>query len=109
MNSRRLALAAQGSAFRAAIATLCLLAQLWLMTSFARDRYGIPFNTSPGAPPSFVHPGAEQIASHWNRLVVSRWDSSHYISLVLRGYSQCPRQDVLKTGIPGFCNLNFYP
>src|SRR5689334_22814400 len=107
---RKLSVVAQRGPFRIAVAIFILVAHFWTMTSFARDRFGLPFNRSPGEPPVFVAPAIEPVSQNWDRLAVSRWDSAHYISLVLRGYTQCPKQDVRPLSmIPTRCNLNFYP
>jgi len=101
---------AQTIGFRLAVAALLLGAHLITYLSFARERFDVPINKAPDAPPVFVAPAIEQVTATWDRLVFSRWDSAHYISLLERGYSQCPPQD-LRDASPGFmhCNFNFYP
>jgi hypothetical protein len=105
-----LATTARSVPFRLLVAATIIVAQLWVMISFGHDRFGIDFNQHPHSPPVFAAPAYEQVSHNWDRFVVSRWDSAHYISLVLRGYSECPKQDVRGLSIlPGQCNLNFYP
>jgi hypothetical protein len=105
-----LARVAQRVPFRICVAFLFIVAHLLLAKSMG-TRYGLPFNAEPGERPAFNDPSVEMVPSHWNRLVVSRWDSQHYIDLALRGHSQCPR-----TGLPTpmtpilyRCQLNFWP
>jgi hypothetical protein len=107
---RWLAALSQTIGFRLLVAAALLAAHFWTFLGFARERFDAPFNKAPGNPPVFVSPGIEQVTATWDRLVFSRWDSAHYISLLERGYSQCPTQD-LRDASPGFmhCNFNFYP
>ncbi|HKQ72073.1 MAG TPA: hypothetical protein VJT73_22165 [Polyangiaceae bacterium] len=105
---KRMTLVAQRLPFRLAVAAAFVLAHFGVVMSFAFNRYGLPFNLNPQHPPAFIEP-TEPAANHWDRLAVSRWDSAHYISLVLRGYSQCPKQDEPRLPAVGQCNLNFYP
>ena len=109
MASRVLSSVAQRVPFRLALAAVTLALHVWIVAGFARDRYVLPLNTQPGEAPVFVAPGVEQVSKNWDRLAVSRWDSAHYISLLLRGYSQCPNQDLRTMPLPGYCNFNFYP
>ena len=50
--------------------------------------------------------------SHWDRLIVSRWDAQHYEALGLRGYTTCRDKSQLGSGeFPDddqSCELNFY-
>jgi hypothetical protein len=107
-----LARAAQKVPFRIGVAVLFIVGHLLLMR-WMGDRYGVPFNAEPGQPPAFHDPSVDLVPSHWNRLVVSRWDSQHYIDLVLRGHSQCPRGGFLPhepmTPFLYRCQLNFWP
>jgi hypothetical protein len=107
---QRLSSLARSGAFRLAISILILGAHLFIVSSFARERFGLPMNRDPGNPPHFVEPSVEWYTSTWDRLAVSRWDSCHYISLLERGYSQCPPQDMRHAAVgQARCNLNFYP
>jgi hypothetical protein len=86
-----------------------LVAFVWMA-----HQYGVPFNSAPGQPPAFVDPTVDLAPARWNRLVVSRWDSQHYIDLALRGHSQCPPGALPREG-PALmsllyrCQLNFWP
>jgi hypothetical protein len=92
-----------------AFLVLHVLAFVWM-----GHRYGVPFNAAPGHPPAFVDPAVDLAPERWNRLVVSRWDSQHYIDLALRGHSQCP-PGALPQDSNAFmnllyrCQLNFWP
>ena len=101
---------AQTWPFRLAVALAFVAMHLITMASFAKERFDLPFNSRPDAPPVFLAPEYESVSNNWDRLAISGWDAAHYISLVLRGYSQCPKQDVREHVIlPDHCNLNFYP
>src|SRR5437868_10159846 len=106
---RGFASVAQRWPFRLAVAGAFLLFHIFTVVSFAQDRFQLPFNAHPGDPPVFYAPAVEYISHNWDRLVVSRWDSAHYISLVLRGYSQCPAHEEPELEAIHHCNLNFYP
>jgi len=107
---RLLTAVAQTVWFRLLVAAVLLAWHLATVLSFAEERFDAPFNRAPDSPPVFSQPAVEWVTVNWDRLVVSRWDSAHYISLLLRGYSQCPPSD-LRDASPGFlhCNFNFYP
>ena len=112
VNARAIARIAQRVPFRLAVAVLFLALHFYVVLSFASDRFGVPWNRSPDAPPVYVSPADEWVPRNWDRLAVARWDSAHYISLALRGYSQCPPQRLSLNDLavkPLHCNLNFYP
>jgi hypothetical protein len=98
--------------FRAALAALCVAAQLAVLASFARVRFGMPWNAAPETAPLLASPRAETLTG-WNRLVVARWDSLHYENLALRGYAQCPAATRRTSALPAAptmtCDLAFYP
>jgi hypothetical protein len=95
--------------FRLLVAASLLALQV-AVTIHSGDRFGIKrFNSAPDDPPHFRHPATDWDPTHWDRLVVSRWDSGNYIALGLRGYQYCPpRGPTLPVRAPG-CNLAFYP
>jgi hypothetical protein len=48
----------------------------------------------------------------WQRLLVARWDSQHYVSWALRGVTLCPAEDMRKSDLSSrlvYCGFNFYP
>jgi hypothetical protein len=97
--------------FRAALATLCLVVHLAVLAGFAEARFGVPWNAAPGAPPALASARTE-VPTGWNRLVVSRWDSMHYVNLALRGYDHCPPALRSTGALPSptmTCDLAFYP
>lgn len=55
---------------------------------------------------------SRDVPTNWDRLLASRWDSQHYISALMRGYSLCPEQDLrgaeLRSKLTR-CGFNFYP
>jgi hypothetical protein len=91
--------------FRLGVALVVLAIQFFVAVR-SGDRFGAPFNTAPGRPPSFHDPAHERVPTNWNRLVVARWDSGQYVELGLRGYRYCPPENAI--GSPT-CNLEFYP
>ena len=95
--------------FRLAVAAGLLALQV-VANIQSGDRFGVKaFNSAPGDPPHFRQPATDWDPVHWDRLVVSRWDSGNYIALGLRGYQYCPpRGPTLPVRAPG-CNLAFYP
>jgi hypothetical protein len=100
--------------FRIVVAAFVLYAHVWAITKFGRDRYHEEWNRSPHDEPKFY--SAERditIGSTWNRLLVSRWDAEHYITLAMRGYAPCKLKAELKPDeYPDDdprCQLNFFP
>ena len=101
----------QSIPFRLLVAALVLAAHLGAFAHMAQSRYGLPFNSAPGEAPAL-----EEVTQHrptnWDRLVVSRWDAAHYMSIAMRGYSQCPSGSLAGTDLrPIFtrCDITFYP
>jgi hypothetical protein len=98
---------------RAIVPVLFLLGHLGAMTKLGEERFSLPFNAAPGEAPGFVDPRTQAVPDHWNRLIPSRWDSQHYITLALRGYRYCaPRAALTATRHPDddvVCQLNFFP
>lgn len=92
---------------------LCLLCHLAAMTSLGHDRFSLAFNAAPGHAPGFREPATQAVPDYWNRLIPSRWDSQHYITLAVRGYSQCaPRSRLGPAHYPDadvVCQLGFFP
>jgi hypothetical protein len=106
--STRLAAWATTIPFRVAVAVVCLAVQL-AVAIHSGKRFDAPFNAAPGQAPVFRNPSVDRAPAHWDRLVLSRWDSGNYIDLGLRGYQYCPpRGPTLPARAPG-CNLAFYP
>src|SRR5579859_7907513 len=60
--------------------------------SFARARFGVPFDAAPHGAPFRPAAGPDVAAASGDRLVFTRWDGLHYLALALRGYEQCPRR-----------------
>ncbi len=97
--------------FRIPFAALLLGLHLAAATTLGTQRFDAPFNRAPDSAPAFVDV-TNRAAQNWNRLVVARWDSEHYISLALRGYSQCPRMSLKDRDVRPYlptCTLSFYP
>ncbi len=96
------------------ILPLCFIAfHLIMLSALAKERFGIPFNAAPAAAPHFSDPAVDPIPANWERLIVSRWDSQHYITLGLRGYRYCaPKEELGPKHYPDsdvVCQLNFFP
>jgi hypothetical protein len=101
---------------RLAAAVAFLVAHVLAMRGIAAQRMHLPFNNAPGTAPHFVVPDEALVGpgvpAAWSRLLPSRWDSQHYVSMALRGYSLCPRQDLRGATLPPLlvkCGFNFYP
>jgi hypothetical protein len=109
--SLRLEALARTAPFRAAVAIACLAVHLGALIHSGATRFDAPFNAAPGQAPAFVNPATDNAPQRWNRLIVSRWDAGHYISLGLRGYQYCPPRPA--SGPITFdgraCDLSFYP
>ncbi len=98
--------------FRALFAVLCLAAHLKVAAMMGKERFNLPFNSSPTTAPAFANPKTDRDPANWNRLVVSRWDSGHYIGLALRGYTSCPQSSLKNQPLIMYldtCTLSFYP
>ncbi len=82
--------------FKVAVATAFALAHLLVIAHAGKARLKLPFNSAPGHHLAYVDPMANSLGSipreppGWSRLIVSRFDSQHYIGFALRGLSSCP-------------------
>jgi hypothetical protein len=103
--------------FRLLFGVVCIVCHLIAFRAMGGERFKAPLlSGEPGVKVAFsadsvplVGPGEPQ---HWNRLLVSRWDSQHYLSYALRGVSQCPPEDLRGKELPSrlvYCGFNFYP
>lgn len=105
--------APQTLVFRATVALLFLAIHLVAIHEFGASRLHLPFNRDPVHAPVFANPRVDLLPQHWDRLVVSRWDTANYIGLILRGYKYCPaRADLQREDIYPilfYCKLDFYP
>jgi len=94
---RRLAELAPKTWFRAAVAVALVLGHLVAFTIAGHQRLNLPFNSSPDEAPYYSNPKEDSLGPwprqphHWSRLIVSRWDSQHYIGFAVRGLSSCPK------------------
>lgn len=98
--------------FRLAFAALIVAYHVVTVARFARERFDAPFNNAPDAPPVLTDPAHDIEAQNERRLIVSRWDSGHYISLAIRGYSACPDRKLTREELKSLnpqCNLSFFP
>jgi hypothetical protein len=108
----KLARVAQHVLFRAAVAILCLAVHLIAITHFAAIHFGLPFNSLPDDPPVNTVVDTSIGPEHWNRLVVSRWDTGNYELMALDGlYEHCPKADLRGADLNTLtnCDLAFYP
>ena len=99
--------------FRLLVAGLIVGYHVYATISFARARFGLPFDNAPTAPPVFTDPLHDTNPVSDRRLVVSRWDSGQYIDLALRGYTACAKHPGRLTDAEladqRTCRLSFYP
>jgi hypothetical protein len=105
--------------FRIAVATLLAAMHLFLFALAGRSRLDLPFNSAPGQAPYFSDPDAPDLGGyprqphHWSRLVVSRWDSEHYIGFALRGLTSCPDKPTADETMTDYaymqCGLGWFP
>jgi hypothetical protein len=99
--------------FRFLVAVFLLWVHLHAIGKLAKDRLDYEFMDQTQPVPMFNDPVHEATPRGWDRLVVSRWDSQHYIELALRGYDQCKdKKDLLPGEFPDDdkrCQLNFFP
>jgi hypothetical protein len=97
--------------FRVFVALASLALHVLAFKIFAAERLNLPFNSAPSTAPAFQHPD-QPAPTHWNRLIVSRWDAQHYIDILERGYSRCPPEDLRGASLNPYllrCGFNFYP
>ena len=102
--------------FQVALATGLALLHLFAFAQAGQSRLQVPFNTNPGEHIQYVDPMAPSLGPfprqppHWSRLIVSRFDTQHYVGFALRGLSSCPT-DPTKTDGWGYlnCGLGWLP
>ena len=103
--------------FQMIVATLLTLAHLFAFAHAGKTRLGIPFDLAPGAHLEFADPNADALGpvprqpAKWSRLVVSRYDTQHYVSFALRGLSSCPTDPTQPDVARGYlnCSLGWLP
>ena len=99
--------------FRFLVAVLILYLHLLAIARLSKERFELEFSAPDAPPPTFVDVVRDLKPIAWDRLVVSRWDSQHYIELALRSYDQCKQPGELKSDeFPDDdkrCQLNFFP
>jgi hypothetical protein len=101
--------------FRALVAAAFLAFHVFCLGRVGQDRLGLVFNSAPGQPPTIADwstPMTNGVPANWNRLILSRWDSQHYMGIAIRGFSQCPRQDMRPQDLSAVvykCDFSFYP
>jgi hypothetical protein len=109
----RLESAARSLPVRLLLPAIFLAAHLLVLGTLARERFSLPFNSAPGAAPAFHAPATDPVPTNWRRLIVSRWDAQHYITLALRGYEYCADRANISAKHPPdadvVCQLNFFP
>ena len=77
--------------FKIAVAVAFALVQLVVVWRAGETRLHLPFNNDPGIHLAYDNPNANALGkiprepANWSRLVVSRFDSQHYIGYALRG------------------------
>jgi hypothetical protein len=100
---------------RLALALAIVGFHLWAFSSASMHWTGTPFDREPGQPPRFADVSRAQgpgDPEHWNRLAVSRWDAQHYLGTAIRGFSQCPPEDLRGKPLEPYialCDFKFYP
>jgi hypothetical protein len=97
-------------AVRLACAIVLVGLHLFVAVHFGKE-HNLSFNEAPGAPPYYSNPMVEGAPNLWDRLLVSRWDSVHYLGLALRGYGVCTPRPVPPDFLSntGPCQLSFFP
>jgi hypothetical protein len=102
---------AQTVPFRLAVVVVALAVHLAAIVILGQERFGLPFNRAPHEAPHLVHPN-DVAPKQWDRLIVSRWDSGHYLSIATRGYSMCPKEGFPTANFAPYqwtCDLAFFP
>ena|ERR1700722_6742182 len=103
-----LADAAQTVLFRAGVALLCLAVHLGAITHFAAIHFGLPFNNAPDEPPTYEIVNTLVSSTNWNRLVVSRWDTGHYIGMTIdHVYGHCEKADLRGADLKALTSCDF--
>jgi hypothetical protein len=83
--------------FRGAVALALVIGHLVAFTVAGHTRLHLPFNSAPGQEIYYSDPDANALMRaprqphFWSRLIVSRWDSQHYIGFAVRGLTACPK------------------
>jgi hypothetical protein len=83
--------------FRLAVAAALVVGHLVAFTVAGHTRLHLPFNSAPGQEIYYSDPDANALMPaprqphFWSRLIVSRWDSQHYIGFAVRGLTACPK------------------
>nr|HEX4318485.1 hypothetical protein [Kofleriaceae bacterium] len=102
--------------FRTAVAIGFAVMHLILFAQAGHARLGVPFNSHPDEAPYFSNPNAPATRifprqpHNWSRLVVSRWDSQHYIGTAVRGLSACPKDPDTAPNVAYLdCGLGWLP
>jgi hypothetical protein len=118
-DARRAKLAALATrrSFKIAIAIAFAVAHLLVVDCAGHKRLDLPFNNAPGVHLAFSDPMANSLGSiprepaNWSRLVMSRFDSQHYIGFALRGLSACPPNPPTRNAGWGYlhCGLGWLP
>jgi len=96
---------------RLVLAFVVVIAHLVAVAAEARLVFRRPFVLS-GPGPSTGPSGSLFTIANWKRLAISSWDSGQYIFVALKGYAQCPKQDMRNANFMEViqrCNVNFYP
>lgn len=97
--------------FRCIVAVLLLYVHIRAFEKLSKDRFGWDFSL-PEPPPHFIDEARDTIAVDWDRLIVSRWDSQHYLELAIRGYAPCKKSELGPEEFPDDnprCQMNFFP
>lgn len=102
---------------RLVVAGLFIALHVVAFSAMGRERFNLPLVAPTSAPSvAFSRPNlplvGPQEPAGWQRMLVSRWDSQHYISFGLRGTELCPAQDLRRESLPPklvYCGFNFYP
>jgi hypothetical protein len=99
--------------FRCIVCVLALSLHVLAIEKLSKDRFGYDFGRPFFPPPQFIDAAHDSVPFGWDRLIVSRWDSQHYMELALRGYEPCKTKDELLPGqFPDDdkrCQMNFFP
>ncbi len=81
---------------KVSIAIAFALAQLLVIAHAGHVRLHLPFDNAPGEHIAYTDPMAPSLGHiprqppNWSRLIVSRFDSQHYIGFAIRGMTSCP-------------------
>lgn len=103
-------------AFRIAIAALLASLHIFAFWRAGHDRLNLDFNSHPDHAPYYSNPDAPALTQgprqphFWSRLVLSRFDSQHYIATAVRGLTACPTDGDKATDIQYLqCGLGWLP